>query len=146
MACSGRLKTASLLPTRRAVLLFAGATAILLLSPLIPRIYLVVALFDAVLLALVLADFVRAPGARDVAVSRDVDPRLSLGAENLVRVAARNLGTRRARLVVRDDYPPPFTSTAEELALDVNAGAEAEARYKVTPHRRGDERFLDLHV
>jgi uncharacterized protein (DUF58 family) len=146
MACSWRLKTASLLPTRRAVLLFAAATGLLLLSPLVPRIYLVVAFFDALLLAAVLLDFLLAPGARDVAISRDVDPRLSLGAENLVRLQARNLGTRRARLLLRDDYPPPFTATEEELRVDVASGHETEARYKVMPHRRGDERFLDIHV
>jgi uncharacterized protein (DUF58 family) len=128
------------------VILFAGATGLLLFSPLIPWIYLVVAAFDALLLGAVLLDFVRAPGARDLAIARDVDPRLSLGAENLVRLQARNLGTRRARLLLRDDYPPPFTATAEEMALDVAAGHETEARYKVMPHRRGDERFLDIHV
>lgn len=128
------------------MILFAAATGVLLLSPLIPRIYLVVAAFDALLLAAVLLDFIRAPGARDIAIERDVDPRLSLGAENVVRLAARNLGTRPARLVLRDDYPPPFSSSEEEMRLDVGVGLENEARYRITPHRRGDERFLDIHV
>ena len=43
------MNSASLLPTRRAVILFAGATGLLLFSPLVPGIYLVVALLDAVL-------------------------------------------------------------------------------------------------
>jgi uncharacterized protein (DUF58 family) len=139
-------RVVSLLPTERAVLIFASATGVLLLSPIVPRIYLLVAAFDALVLLLVLADFLRAPGMGDVAVERDVEPRLSLGAENVVKIRARNLGRHAARLVVRDDYPPPFTADIEESELSVPAGDELEVRYKVTPHRRGDERFLDLHV
>lgn len=138
--------SAALFPTRRAVVLFAGATLVLLLAPLVPRISLAVALGDALLLLLVLGDFMLAPGARDVSVERDCDPRLSLGAENAVRIRARNLSGKNARLLVRDDYPPAFTANQAHVELFVPGGAEAEARYKVTPHRGGDERFLDLHV
>ncbi len=135
-----------MIPTPRAVAIFAAATLVLLLSPLFPSIYLGVAALDASLLLAILLDWLRAPDARDVAVDRFVDPRLSLGAENPVRLRARNLGRRAARLVLRDDYPPPFTATTEETVLSVASGQEAESIYKVTPHRRGDERFLDIHV
>ncbi len=110
------------------------------------RIYLVVALLDLVLLSLVLLDFRLAPGPRDLSIERDVEPRLSLGAENLVKLRARNFGARTASLLLRDDFPPPFTVDQDEIELAVKAGEEAEARYKAMPHRRGDETFQDIHV
>jgi uncharacterized protein (DUF58 family) len=141
-----KTKANALLPTRRAVAIFAAATLVLLLAPLVSRIYIVVAFLDLVLLSLVLLDFRLAPGPRDLSIERDVDPRLSLGAENLVKLRARNFGSRRASLLVRDDFPPPFTVDEDEIELSVKAGEETEVRYKAMPHRRGDEKFQDIHV
>jgi uncharacterized protein (DUF58 family) len=136
----------ALIPAPAAALAFAAGVLLLLLEPLVPRIYVVVAPLDGIILALVLLDFRLAPGPVDVRIERDVEPRLSLGAENLVKLRARNLGSRRARLAIRDDYPTAFTADTEESRLVVEPGGEAEARYKLTPHRRGDEQFWDLHV
>src|SRR5881628_2926807 len=89
---------AALLPTPWAALAFGLGVLVLLLAPVVPAIYLVVVPLDGLILALVLVDFWLAPGAKLVRIQRDVDPRLSLGAENLVKLRARNLGGRRARL------------------------------------------------
>src|SRR5206468_4026516 len=103
-------RTASLLPTRGSVLAFALASALLLLSPVVPWIYLVVALFDAVLLALVVLDFLGAPGARDIALERDVEPagplRLArrafvVPAIEAVKVYPNPLGVDRMKLFAR---------------------------------------------
>src|SRR5262249_40108796 len=103
-------------------------------------------LWDGLLFLLLGVDLLLAPGPRDMTVERDIDPRLSLGVENAVTIRATSLGEKGASIVVRDDYPPAFDSDARTVELVVPPGGEAEAVYRVKPHRRGDETFLDLHV
>src|SRR5262249_10155135 len=70
----------------------------------------------------------------------------SLGVENPVKLRIRELAARPARLSIEDDFPPDFDAEPKSLELAVAPGAEVEASYKVTPHRRGDEKFQDLHI
>lgn len=136
----------TLLPTRRFVILFAAGVLLLGLAPLWRGAAFVGAAYDALLLVLLAVDLSLAHGPRDVTLERDLDEHLSLGVENAVRLRARALGERPVRIRVHDDFPPAFTSDAEHVEVDVPAGGEGAAVYHVTPHRRGDERFLDLHV
>ncbi len=142
-----------------AALLLAGATA----APLL--LYLAVA-YLCVMLLMLLADRSLSPSATDFELTRTNDQRLSLGAENLVKVRVTHRGQRAVRVLVRDEYPVQFRSDVTILDfrflisdLDnqkskiknqksalIRPHETIEFRYHVRPPRRGDYRFGDLNL
>jgi uncharacterized protein (DUF58 family) len=83
---------------------------------------------------------------RPVQVTRVCDEKLSLGAENPVRLMLRNPGYRRQRGVVRDEYPEGFEAIGNVSAFDLAPRSEWEMTYHVIPKNRGDFEFLDIYV
>src|SRR5438034_525796 len=142
-------------------LLLAGAT----FEPLM--VYLAV-VYLGVVLAMLLADRRITPQANDFELARSNDPRLSLGADNLITVRVTNRSRRRVRVRVRDEPPVEFKtdalildSSAQSSQPDRDATAPAsrrpapafipphsttDFRYRVRPPRRGDYRFGDLNM
>ncbi|TMC48964.1 MAG: DUF58 domain-containing protein, partial [Chloroflexi bacterium] len=142
-------------------LLLAGAT----FEPLM--VYLAV-VYLGVVLAMLLADRRITPQANDFELARSNDPRLSLGADNLIAVRVTNRSRRRVRVRVRDEPPVEFKtdalildSSAQSSQPDRDATAPAsrrpapavipphsttEFRYHVRPPGRGDYRFGDLNM
>ena len=62
---------------------------------------------------------------------------MSHGAAHTVRLVVRNRSDRRADLELEEVWPPSVTPARVRLRLSVPPGGESEARYAVTPHRRG---------
>ncbi len=79
-------------------------------------------------------------------LSRHVDPRLSLGAANRVRLRLRSLCARPLRLEVKDNPPPEFRSPHRRHTVALPAWGELEVVYDTTPVARGDFAFGDIHV
>ncbi len=86
-------------------LLLAGATGESLL------LYVAVA-YLCLVLAMVVVDRQLTPAPKDFILTRTNDARLSLGAENLVRVRVTNRGRRAVRAIVRDEFPVQFRAGA----------------------------------
>ncbi|HEY0096444.1 MAG TPA: DUF58 domain-containing protein, partial [Archangium sp.] len=134
-------------PTGLAVALVAAAlvpAALAVASPVF--LWLAVAL-DAAVVLLCTLDFFSAPRASDLEVRRVVEPVLSSGVANPVRLELRLSGQRPVRGRVRDEVPPgqevhgheqPFALTLREPRATVS--------YTLTPPARGDLRLGDVHL
>lgn len=160
-----------MLLTRRALLLFLLTALFLALATFqFPLLYFAGGYF-LFIAAIVVADRALTPKPNAFELTRENDPRLSLGAKNRVTVRIENRSRRTVRAIVRDEYPPEFR--ADRLILDrasqiepnlpspVGRGTGGEGRdtrvrlarrvpvtlaYSVSPPRRGDYKFGDLNL
>jgi uncharacterized protein (DUF58 family) len=136
----------------------------------IPSFAVVALLYNLVLILVALMDWALSPQPKEFELERVVESKMNLGAPNVVHLRARWRGERGERtlpFVLRDE--PPATWPVEVLsapqvareqaplegvnlpmiarvAVDVRAGREAEASYRVTPTRRGDFAFGALYA
>ncbi len=134
-------------PTGLAVALIAAGlvpAALALASPVF--LWLAVALDGAVVL-LGLLDFLAAPRARDVEVHRTVEPVLSSGVPNPVKLELRLTGTKPVRGRVRDEVPPGMEARGYEQPFALTPPSpRASVAYTLTPPARGDLRLGDVHL
>ncbi|MGI4792253.1 MAG: DUF58 domain-containing protein [Janthinobacterium lividum] len=134
------------LTTRFVVLIALGALPLLFVG-LAPWLLTVVLLYNAVLLACTVADFLAAPKPEQaLSLTRTVDDKLSLGAVNRVTIEAQNRSTMTLRLRVRDLPPPVFdldSSVERDLILPPGP-RPLQFAYHVTPPAKGDFSFGDL--
>ena len=130
-----------MLPTPRLlVLMLLGAVLVAGASFAQPLVWVSVAYFMA-LLGLVVADLLLSTRPDQIDIERTTDPKLSLGADNLVRIALTNRSPRRVVFQLRDEYPYQFRVDQQLLAGTMPALAGMEARYHVQPLTRGDYTF-----
>jgi uncharacterized protein (DUF58 family) len=134
-------------PTGLAVALVAAAlvpAALALASPVF--LWLAVALDVAVLLVCAY-DFLAAPRAEDVEVRRRVEPVLSSGVANPVRLELRLAGARPVRGRVRDEVPPGVEVHGHEQPFALTPESpQATVAYTLHPPTRGDLRLGDVHL
>ncbi|MFL5734521.1 MAG: DUF58 domain-containing protein [Chloroflexia bacterium] len=135
--------------TRRALILLLLAAPILALATLTRAAFWGVALYLAAVLALLGLDFALSPKPGDFRLARENDPKLSLGADNPIRVVVRRLGAAgasglRARpipLLVRDQAPTEFVISRMFMPGVLGAGEQLDLAYTLRPLRRGDYEF-----
>lgn len=131
---------------------FTFRTYLLLLGTAIPLAFgnlWIAALWLIGLLALLLTDWRLTPNAEVWDVTRTHEDRLSLAAPNQIDVDVRlRSGPRALRVWLRDEPPVTFGIAEDErvLARNVAPRETVNFRYSVTPPRRGDYEFGDLHL
>ncbi len=131
----------NLLPGRRFLALFAGASLLFLVEPIAALTA------DVILLVLLLADSLRAASPHEVQVTRSVPDRIPLGEEAEVRLHVRNGSARPLHLQIVDDVLPPLTRIGPRvLTVLVEAGGEVEAPYPVRAEARGSATFGAVHL
>ncbi len=134
-------------PTGLAVALVAAAllpAALVVASPAF--LWLALAL-DAAVLLLCAVDFLTAPRASDVEVRREVEPVLSSGVANPVRLELHLLGQRPVRGRARDEVPPGVEVRGHEQPFVLTPESpRATLSYSLTPPTRGDLRLGDVHL
>jgi len=79
-------------------------------------------------------------------VRRIHEPRLSLGAENPIRLEIHNRTARLINFEVRDEAPEQFQIETRTLQGQANPRSTWRGQYHVRPLRRGDYHFGDLHL
>ncbi len=79
-------------------------------------------------------------------VRRVHEPRLSLGAENPIRLEVHNRSLRPLQFQLRDEAPEQFQIETRILDGQVNPRETWLGQYHVRPLRRGDYHFGDLHL
>ena len=134
--------------TSRFVLLIALGAVPLLLVGVAPWILTLVLLYNALLAACALADFLAAPKPESaLLLTRTVDDKLSLGAANRVAVEARNRSSMTLKVRVRDLPPPTFDldSPVERPLILPPDPRPVSFTYHVTPPAKGDFSFGDLY-
>ncbi|MAT97247.1 MAG: DUF58 domain-containing protein [Anaerolineaceae bacterium] len=79
-------------------------------------------------------------------IRREHDQKLSLGADNPIKVFVRNRSNRPAKVWLRDEPPDEFNISERLLSSDIAPRRTWEATYYVHPLRRGDYQFGNLNL
>jgi len=134
--------------TYRLVLLLALGALPLLFVARAPWLLTAVLLYNAVLAACAVADFLASPQPdQALTLTRAVDDKLALGAPNAVVIEVRNRTPAPLALTLRDLPPPTF---ALDRAVEGRLLLPPDPRpvrfvYHVTPPAKGDFTFGDLY-
>ena len=134
-------------PTGLAVALLAAALVPAALA-VAGSVFLWLALaLDAAVLLLCAFDFFSAPRASDVEVRRALEPVLSSGSANPVRLELGLRGPRPVRGLVRDEVPPGMDVRGHQQPFSLSPDSPlATVSYALTPPARGDLRLGDVHL
>ena len=139
-------------PTTRLLLLLLSVAPLLLLGSLY-RPLLLLALLGFVLVAsVVVVDAMRAPKPAELRITREHEPRLSIGERNAVRVrvdwraAASGSAPHARTLAVRDEAPPEIPNDGTVFSGTLQPGGVWETTYHLHPRRRGAYTFGALNV
>ncbi len=131
-----------MLPSRRlAILVVAGAIPALFAGT--ARAGLTVALiYNGLLAAVALLDFVITERPAVFNLNREYEYKMSLGAENPVKITVVNRGRHRYRVIVKDEPPPAnFITAGYRFESALAPGEERSFLYKLVPRKRGDYSF-----
>ena len=134
--------------TYRLVLLLALGALPLLFVARAPWLLTAVLLYNALLAACAVADFLALPApAQAVSLTRTVDDKLALGAPNAVTIEVRNRTNAPLPLTIRDLPPPTFglDRAVEGRLLLPPDPRPVRFVYHVTPPAKGDFTFGDLY-
>ena len=135
--------------TRRFFVLVALGVVPLLVSGFYPALAYLAVLWNAIVGALALLDYLRSPRPEAaISVRRVTDDALSVAANNEVALHVRNETPSPLMLTVRDEPPPEFSLTdgARQKDLRLRPYQKATLRYTLVPPARGDFRFGDVYV
>lgn len=99
----------------------------------------------ALLVALVVVDWFTTP-LKMLSITRHMEPRLSIDAENIIRLDVHNRSNKKLILLIRDTPPASFVTPKRILSLAIEAGSRTSITYTVTPLRRGDYSFGEITV
>ncbi len=133
-------------PTPRAVLLLATAALLpLALGPGAATLAALLAL-DLALLGLVLLDARRAPGPAAWRAARRHPRPLTAFAPNPVEVTLDHLGEGESLVDLADAPPAEADAAGHRARRPVPAGGRITLAYRLTPWRRGEHAFGDLHL
>ncbi|NDJ36823.1 MAG: DUF58 domain-containing protein, partial [Chloroflexi bacterium] len=129
---------------------FRGIVAMLLIAPVIaagafiPGAGWLALAMSVVIVLLFVLDAVAAGDVNSFQVERIHDDRLSLAANNPIRLRVVSLRRRRTKLTLRDEPPEEFIIERRILEGTVLPRQPWEAVYHVRPIRRGDYTFGDI--
>ncbi len=138
--------------TRRALILLLAGVPLLLLSQFAPTAIFFAFAYIGLVLAALIADYLRAPSRAAFTIERANDPKLSLGADNLIALTLRYRPPNPADLApvayqLRDEPPFQFAQHGGAgMDGEVSRRQPASASYYLHPYRRGDYHFGDLNL
>jgi uncharacterized protein (DUF58 family) len=132
--------------TLRGVLLLLITTPLLIAASWLSLLYWLTGLYALAVVGLLVADWRLAGAPGRFLVQREHEPRLSLGAENPIRLRIENRGRRTAQVAVRDEPPVEFPLDVTVLQGEIAPRQRWEGVYHVRPLRRGDFAFGDLNL
>lgn len=140
------------IPTLRALIVLLGASPLLILSYFAPALLWAAIGYALFALLLLAYDYAIAPRAREFAVHRLCETKLSIAANNSITLRLdfrpRNpISRRQVTYLLRDEPPFQFVLTAaDKLHGTVRRGQAASNVYQVLPHRRGDYQFGNINL
>ncbi len=135
-----------MLPTIRAVFLLLVAAPLVALEAFAPGMSWVAAIYILIIMALLALDWRLAGDVNRFTVVRRHDNKLSLGAENPIRLSLHNPGRQMVRFVLRDEPPDAFQIEERILEGSVAPRETWQGIYYVRPLRRGDYKFGNLNL
>ena len=128
-----------MIPSRLVYLLLGLGMAIAILVAILENLeaaIIITLIYDAVVLMLAIVDVFRVKSNR-VEVKRHSTERLSVGRDNPVTLLVKSSKTR-ARVLIKDYYPPEFPVSQSTLQLTLEPNISQELTYTVYPNSRGE--------
>lgn len=135
-----------MLPTLRGILLLLLAAPLMALATWLPPFEWLAWGYLGLALLILGLDWHLSGAVKRFDVVRLHEPRLSLGAENPIRLEIHNRGRRPVEFQVRDEAPEQFEIDTRILTGKAEARDTWRGLYHVRPLRRGDYRFGDIHL
>ncbi|HRF59445.1 MAG TPA: DUF58 domain-containing protein [Fimbriimonadaceae bacterium] len=135
-----------IVPTRRFWALLGLGVLIALLGAVVPGLERILIPYNVLLFAMLLATARLTPKPQSLHVTRSMDPVLSVRVPNRVNVCVEYDGTAPIQCRVRDEPPPDFDTTRQELRLTLEPDRAKEFHYHVTPFRRGSDFWRGTYV
>ncbi|HHT92924.1 MAG TPA: DUF58 domain-containing protein [Clostridiaceae bacterium] len=134
--------------TKRLIYLSLAGGVLVLVAGFAGWAFAVVAftLVNLVLASLVVVDIVQTPKPEVFEVHRELNTKLSLGAENDVEIIVRNNSPIPLLVSVTDSVPEHFKHTLPMEAKWVPAHGQEIFKYQVTPMKRGEVCFENIYV
>src|SRR5512138_2532537 len=133
-----------MIPTTRVLLLLLIAAPLMMLGAWLPLMEWVAWGYVLFVLAMMYFDWRMAGDIKQFELTREHDTKLSLGAENPIRLRLRNRTRRGVSFAVRDEPPELFKIETRTTQGRVAPRGLWESIYHVRPLRRGDYQFGDL--
>jgi uncharacterized protein (DUF58 family) len=104
-------------------------------------------LYDVALFAAAVSDYFASEKAGAFRITRGVEERFSMGAENEVVVKITNRAPRKVTFIVKDEYPPQMElAEPREVRLTVTPNRTRAWRYRLVPTARGSYEFGNTAV
>lgn len=130
--------------TRRWFVLAALGVVPILLSMVAPGLAILTLFCDGLLLVATFVEYLLLPAPRTFEAARQVDPQLSLGTENPVRITVRNPHPWGWRVTLHDEPPSGVPNDWGDTTFEVKPGQRSVVTYHISPRTRGDIHFGDL--
>ncbi|MBS1151770.1 MAG: Cell division protein DivIC [Myxococcaceae bacterium] len=136
-----------IVPLPRAVALASVAMIPAALAVLSPQLAWGCVAIDAAIVLLAVIDFVRAPRADWLSVTRAVEPVISAGIPNRVQLQLALTAAAKGEIEgeLRDQVPPGPIALGHRAAFRISAGGTT-VTWRLTPQVRGDLRLGPLHL
>ncbi len=135
-----------MLPTTRTLLFLLLTAPLLALGAWLPFMEWIAWGYALFILALMYFDWRMAGDIKQFDLEREHDTKLSLGAENPIRLSLRNRTRHSISFTVRDEPPELFKIETRTVEGQVAARGTWEFIYHGRPLRRGDYQFGDLSL
>lgn len=128
--------------------LFALGVVPMALAGVWPLFGVISGAWYALLIFLAVADWTMMPPLNTLHIEREVDEKLSLGAQNPVTVRVRNSSDTPLRMELRDTPPDTLPNDLEDRAFHFTVPSKGRhaAVYHLAPQARGDHRFGDVFL
>lgn len=125
------------------------AAPILALGTITPAAMWAAGAYLLAVVGMALVDLALSPRPGDFRLARENESKLSLGADNLIRITVRRLGApgaegvgaRPVKFVLRDEPPVEYIASRMFIEGVIAPGEELSLEYTVKPLRRGDYTF-----
>lgn len=124
-------------PNRLAVLVAIAPAVVSVGLAARPELLWPLAMADAALAAIVLADLATVPRRRSFSIQRQSERIVSLGKPHSVTLTVAHHGRRRRRIWLRDDQPAEFHVDRAEFTASLAGASRATLSYQLTARRRG---------
>ncbi len=132
--------------TNRAILFLLGTAVILAAATWVSGLQWVAGGYLLLMVGLVAVDWWQAEGVERFEVVRQHDNKLSLGAENPVKIHIHNRNGRLATFWLRDEPPDAFRLESRILSGNIAAFKIWEGVYHIRPLQRGDYQFGNINL
>jgi len=133
-------------PTWRGVLVLLLVAPFIALATWMPVVGWLALGLLLLMLGVLMVDFRAADGIARFQISREHDTKLSLGADNPIRLKIHSLRRRPTIFWVRDEPPADFRVASSMLDGTIGARSSWEGVYYVHPLQRGDYTFADINL